>query len=588
MRLKGVIIALCLFSIIFSFCSDHSNYIFSQNWWGEKNDNKIKKELLEKFSKRKLQRLTIQEKLGQILMISILPKDYKKIFTKIKPGSVILFNNILPKLNQKIIKKEDRNINLINVVQLKKMIQSYHKLSLQNKIIPAFFAIDQEGGFVRRIQNSITEWPSMMNFGEVDQPQKTQLAGFYHCLELKSLGIDWSLGPVAEVVVERDNPVIMTRSFGSTAKLVMTHTQAWLYGSKQAGCMNTMKHFPGHGRSKKDSHLRLPIQDISLEKLMQVDIKPYVNAIKKDLVTSVMPGHLVYSKIDKKPATISHQWLEKILRQKLQFNGLIISDDMGMGAINYNQKIEQYVDNTIKAIHAGVNVILINIPHTYKLFRIYNRLLNKVLQDPSLQKLVTQSAQKILLYKSQYGKLKKQFIKFSKKQKIPLTTTKTLSFDSNSQKKASRLNEYISRNSLRIKKGILTPWLRDPRLSSYTTITDIKEGNILLPMLSQKQKNIISLDKALNANLSKTNKIIFIHTSHIKFKKILQQFKQKYPSKQLLIYSITNPYPYSSIGKFLTPRDTYVTTFSNTSVSTFSMVQSFVLRTPLSRAKSIY
>ena len=177
-----------------------------------------------------------------------------------------------------------------------------------------------------------------MALGEIAQrnlPLAEQIAeqmGGAIAQEAAAIGLNWLLGPVVDVNNNPANPVINVRAFGETADIVAQLTSAFIRGA-QGAVLTTAKHFPGHGDTEIDSHLRLPVVNHDFERLQQLELVPFERAIAQK-VDSIMTAHLQLPKIDAQhPATLSKVTLSGLLRQDLGFDGLIVTDALVMGGI---------------------------------------------------------------------------------------------------------------------------------------------------------------------------------------------------------------------------------------------------------------
>lgn len=145
---------------------------------------------------------------------------------------------------------------------------------------PCVVAIDQEGGLVQRLRAPLTVWPDMLSVGTAGDPAGTEQVGRALGAELAALGIGWDFAPVLDVHTNPDNPVIGNRAFGTTADVVAVQALAFLRGLRAAGVIGCGKHFPGHGDTRTDSHLELPVVDHAMERLRRVELAPFAAAAR--------------------------------------------------------------------------------------------------------------------------------------------------------------------------------------------------------------------------------------------------------------------------------------------------------------------
>ena len=224
--------------------------------------------------------------------------------------------------------------------------------------------VDHEGGRVQRFQtDGFTHVPPMRALGDLwiqDQLAATNAAtacGYVMAAELRSCGVDFSFTPVLDLDYG-ESSVIGDRAFGRDPRVVTLLAKSLMHGLLQAGMMNCGKHFPGHGFIKADSHTDIPVDRRSLKAILADDAAPYdwLNTT----LSSVMPAHVLYPKVDARPAGFSEKWLTYILRGQLGFGGAIFSDDLSMaGARLLDGKPVSYTEAAIAALNAGCDMVLL-------------------------------------------------------------------------------------------------------------------------------------------------------------------------------------------------------------------------------------
>ncbi|MFC0622939.1 beta-N-acetylhexosaminidase [Kribbella deserti] len=219
-------------------------------------------------------------------------------------------------------------------------------------------AIDHEGGEFSHLAPA-NPWPlaSPRSLGDVDDPALTRASARDAAATLAELGIDVMLAPSVDVNSNPANPIISTRSFGTTAEVVSRHGVAFVEGVRDAGIAACPKHFPGHGDVAVDSHLALPRVDRSIEEVTAVELAPFAATIAAG-ADVVMSAHIVFSAYDDKPATMSHRILTGLLREELGFTGVITTDALEMQAITKHQSIEQAA---VASIQAGADLAMVAI-----------------------------------------------------------------------------------------------------------------------------------------------------------------------------------------------------------------------------------
>lgn len=223
---------------------------------------------------------------------------------------------------------------------------------------PLLVSVDQEGGLVQRIREPGTRWPDMLAVG-AGSAERTEAIGHALGRELAVLGIGWDFAPVLDVHTNPQNPVIGSRAFGTTPERVSEQALAFWRGLRRAGVLGCGKHFPGHGDTRSDSHLELPVVEHSEERLRAVELAPFARAIQEGC-QALMTAHVRYPAWDATwPATLSPRIVNGILRNELGFDGLVVSDDLGMQAVAATWPIEEIV---VQGLLAGVDGFLIREP----------------------------------------------------------------------------------------------------------------------------------------------------------------------------------------------------------------------------------
>ncbi len=232
--------------------------------------------------------------------------------------------------------------------------------------------VDHEGGRVQRFRtDGFTHLPPMRAFGELwmrdgkEGPGSGALratnaataAGYVLASELRACGVDFSFTPVLDLDWG-ESGVIGDRAFHRDPRVVALLAKSLMHGLLQAGMAHCGKHFPGHGFVKADSHTEVPVDRRSLKAILADDAAPY-SWLSRTL-TSVMPAHVIYPKVDSRPAGFSRKWLQDILRGQMRFDGAIFSDDLSMeGARRIDGKTVSYTDAALAALDAGCDLVLL-------------------------------------------------------------------------------------------------------------------------------------------------------------------------------------------------------------------------------------
>lgn len=249
--------------------------------------------------------------------------------------------------------------NLESGEQVSSMLSGMQEISKERTGLPVFLATDEEGGRVSRLYEIASDIPyigDMYSVGATGNPQDAYQVGSTIGSYMKNLNFNVDFAPVADVFSNPANTVIGDRSFGSDAELVSQMVPMEVQGLQDAGVLATLKHFPGHGDTAEDSHSGYASSYKSLEELEACEFQPFWAGIASN-VSFIMMGHISLPNIlnSQLPASLSYDMVTGILRQKLQFNGIIITDALNMGAISANYSSGEAA---VMAIEAGVDMLL--------------------------------------------------------------------------------------------------------------------------------------------------------------------------------------------------------------------------------------
>ena len=248
----------------------------------------------------------------------------------------------------------DRNFE--NPRQLGELTADIHRLREPHLLV----AVDQEGGRVQRFRSQFTRLPAPANFGILyDENAQSALkrardCGWLMASELRACGVDFSFAPALDLGTRRSQ-VIGTRALHHEPEVVALLARAFMKGMNDAGMCAVGKHFPGHGSVEGDSHLELPVDDRDLDTIRGADMLVFERMIHYGL-PAVLAAHVVYSKVDSKPAGYSRVWLTQVLREELGFSGAVFSDDLGMAGARVKGGAAQ---QAALAMDAGCDMILL-------------------------------------------------------------------------------------------------------------------------------------------------------------------------------------------------------------------------------------
>ncbi len=350
----------------------------------EKVNKPIEKELtesemLDKRIEEQLSNMFLNDKIGQMLMISYegvtFDDDLKNILNTVHPGGFILFGD-----------------NFDTFEKTKEFIKNIDDTAS----IPLFWSIDQEGGTVQRLKSlkdkKVTILPEAYEIGKTNNTEISHEIGRVAGEELRVFGINMDFAPVLDIYSNPLNKVIGHRAFGTDASTVSKMAHFFGEGLKSTGVTPVYKHFPGHGDTKEDSHKDLPIINKTKEELYDQELIPFIDAIENG-ADAIMVGHLALPKITGSsiPATLSKEIITDLLIEELGFKGLIITDALDMGALENNFTKEEIYE---RAILAGNDILLMPNPLEA------NSIITKLVENGTISiDRINSSVSKILKYK---------------------------------------------------------------------------------------------------------------------------------------------------------------------------------------------
>jgi beta-N-acetylhexosaminidase len=300
------------------------------------------KSLEEDKIQDKLDSMTLEEKAGQLLIVgfkgTFLNDRTKSYLNDLKVGGLILFD--------RNIESKGQIIGLVEEI----------KGSNAEEDIPLFLCIDEEGGSISRLPKEYRRLPDPFQIGETNDVDIAFQFGQLLGNRVKGLGLNLNFAPVLDIHSNPDNPVIGKRAYGTNPERVSDIGLEVAKGIRNSSIIPAVKHFPGHGDTSTDSHLELPIIDKSLEELRNFELIPFEDAIENN-IEMIMMAHILLPSLDKDyPATLSKKIVHDLLRDEMGYEGVIVSDDMTMGAIVNNFTLE---DACIDFLKAGGDILLV-------------------------------------------------------------------------------------------------------------------------------------------------------------------------------------------------------------------------------------
>lgn len=361
--------------------------------------------------------MTLEEKLGQMIMpdfrmwqedgtkepsdLTEINSEVAEVIDKYDLGGVILFAE-----------------NVKEISQTTTLIHDLQEVAINDKDgnLPLLITLDQEGGIVTRLGEG-TNLPGNMALGATRSEKSSYDAGYLIGRELNALGANVNFAPVLDTNNNPENPVIGVRSISSNPELVGKLGKNIAKGIQDQGVAATAKHFPGHGDTSTDSHYGLPMVNKSIEELRETELKPFKIAIENG-IDMIMTAHIQFPQIEKDtfiskkdgsliaiPATLSDDIIKGILREEMEYDGVVITDAMNMKAISDHFG---ELESTKMAINAGIDIILMptilrNNEDVKKLDYIVNGILDSIKSGEIKEEEITDSVERIVKLKIDRG-----------------------------------------------------------------------------------------------------------------------------------------------------------------------------------------
>ena len=286
----------------------------------------------------------LDSKIGQLFMAGIPGKSMdngtEALIRDFNLGGVILFSR-----------------NIEDPEQLTKLCQDLQNTAKKYQNVPLFLSVDQEGGRVARLREPFTIFPGNDAIGKDDNPlDKAKEFGITTAREMGLVGFNMNMAPVMDVQRGEPEKHLVGRTFGEDPSRVGELGGTVIDALQENGIMAVAKHFPGLGRATLDPHHELPMIEVDKEEMEAINLPPFGEAIKRN-VSSIMTSHAIYPSLDPNlPATLSTAVLENLLRKQMSFDGLIITDDLEMGAIAKKWGV---AEGAVASFEAGADILLI-------------------------------------------------------------------------------------------------------------------------------------------------------------------------------------------------------------------------------------
>ncbi|MBH0175737.1 beta-N-acetylhexosaminidase [Fictibacillus sp. 23RED33] len=334
--------------------------------------------------KEQIKHMTLEEKIGQMIVSGIegtsMTTNTKELVNKYKVGGVILFRPNVSSANQLVTFTND--------------------LKRQNKSnkVPLFVSVDQEGGRVNRMPLSVINTPKGREIGRINREKYSYGIGNVIAKELRLFGFNVDFAPVLDIQSNKYNTVIGDRSFGSDSSIVSRLGISMMKGIHDGNVIPVVKHFPGHGDTSTDSHLDLPVVKHDMSRLKKVELVPFNKAIQNN-ADMIMVAHILVKNLDKNyPASMSKAVMSDLLRKQMGYKGIVISDDMTMGAIMKHYSLKKAV---VRSVQSGNDIILIGHGKQNTITAI-NALKQAVGNHQLSENTIDQSVYRILSLKNKY------------------------------------------------------------------------------------------------------------------------------------------------------------------------------------------
>lgn len=337
-----------------------------------------------------LEGMTPEEKIGQLLMVGIegteLDGDTAKFLKERRIGGVILFGR-----------------NIRSTEQVAALTSALKGLETGPGGVGMLIGTDQEGGRVNRLPGERGKFPSAMVLAADGDPDRVREAAGDMAIQLKEMGINLNFAPILDINSNPNNPVIGDRAFGSDPETVSKMGLAFIQGTLDKGIIPVAKHFPGHGDTLVDSHTDLPVVENTMDRLQSFELVPFKKAVEAG-VPAIMSAHILLPQVDaSSPATLSPEIIGDILRKRLGFDGVVVSDDLDMGAIT---KLYSPGEAAIRAVKAGVDMVLVG--HTRdNMAMVFDALAGALRNGEIDRQTIDRAVKRVLALKERFGLVEK-------------------------------------------------------------------------------------------------------------------------------------------------------------------------------------
>ncbi len=334
----------------------------------------------------RLDQMTLEEKAGQLVLMGVdgsaMTTGICQQILSIRPAGIVL-----------------RGGNVSSPSQLRDFIVGLQSCAQNSSLFPLLIALDHEGQYVNRFESGVTWIPMAMAQAVAGDGEIPCQVAYLSGRELRYAGVNMVLGPSADVLLNLDNSVISTRSFGGDPAAVSEHVSQAVLGYLDAGLITVLKHFPRHGGVTEDSHIKLPVDGANRETLSESYLLPFAAGLEAGAPV-VMTSHVAFPEIDsdQNPATASEPILT-ILKDEIDFDGVIVTDSIGMGAIKTT--IGSITRATMLSINAGSDLILVTSP--VQAVQVHDKIIRAVQEGQISQERLDDAVARVLTLKANFG-----------------------------------------------------------------------------------------------------------------------------------------------------------------------------------------
>lgn len=329
--------------------------------------------------------MTLEEKIGQLLIVgvegTVFSDDINRLIMDYHVGGIILMGK-----------------NQSTAAKMLALINDSKRANAQNKI-PLIFSVDEEGGRISRLPKDFPRLPTNEEIGLRNDPAFSFRVGQYLGDALNAFGYHMNFAPVLDINSNPRNPVIGNRSFGSTPEVVTELGIATMQGMLDKNIIPVVKHFPGHGDTETDSHLSLPVVNKTIKELKQLELIPFQKAIDEN-VDVIMVGHILFPVLDQKyPSSLSKAVITDLLRDQMNFDGVVITDDLTMGAIVNEYSVSRA---SVLSFLAGSDVLLVKGDYENEV-NVFHALKSAVESGEISEARLNESVKRILMLKEKFS-----------------------------------------------------------------------------------------------------------------------------------------------------------------------------------------